>query len=202
MYINDTIKNYLDDLAARKPAPGGGSAAALEGATGCALMSMVANYTVSNKKYAGFKNRASAVLDQSSRLRDKMMELVDKDVAAYTNLSDAFKRFSNDSPELQALYKSACNVPFDICRSADEGLNIAKELVVIGNTNLVTDTAIAALMLESAFFGGKFNAYINLKYIDDKKYVRSAHKILSGLEESVPKLKEFILHKAEGIITT
>ena len=50
MYIKGSIETYLNDLAAKKSAPGGGSAAALQAATGAALMSMVANYTAGNPK--------------------------------------------------------------------------------------------------------------------------------------------------------
>ena len=46
MYVKGSIEEYLNDLAARKPAPGGGSAAALQAATGVALMSMVANAAI------------------------------------------------------------------------------------------------------------------------------------------------------------
>ncbi|HBG63060.1 MAG TPA: hypothetical protein DDX16_02260 [Candidatus Omnitrophica bacterium] len=46
MYSNQSLKHYLDNLAAKKPAPGGGSAAALVGAIGCALLSMACNGTI------------------------------------------------------------------------------------------------------------------------------------------------------------
>ncbi|MDB4349341.1 cyclodeaminase/cyclohydrolase family protein [Omnitrophica bacterium] len=200
MYIDGSIGKYLDDLAARKPAPGGGSAAALEAALGCALMSMVMNFTISNKKYEASKEKAAADLKKSEDLRRRVTDLIDADVAAYGKLSEAFKKLGKDSPELQILYKEACNVPFEICKISDEALAICKRLVEYGNKNLVTDTAIAALMLESAFFSGKFNVYINLKYIKDEKYLEEVHKLLSGLEETVPKRKEEVLHSSEEVI--
>ena len=46
MYRTQSLQQYLDDLAAKKPAPGGGSAAALVGAIGCALLSMACNGTI------------------------------------------------------------------------------------------------------------------------------------------------------------
>ena len=51
MYNEKPLRDYLNDLAARRPAPGGGSAAALSAAIGASLMSMVANYTAGNPKY-------------------------------------------------------------------------------------------------------------------------------------------------------
>jgi formiminotetrahydrofolate cyclodeaminase len=200
MYINSPLKEYLNDLAARKPAPGGGSAAALEAALGCALMSMVANYTISNKKYEQFKERAEVSLKRSEDFRKRLEELIDQDVHAYSKLSEGFKRYDKDSPELDRLYRTSCNVPLEICKIVRDAFSVCKGLVEYGNKNLITDTAISALMLESAFFGAKFNVYINLKYIKDTQYIGDVHKVLSELEKTVPKLKEEILHASEDII--
>ena len=200
MYINSSLKEYLNDLAARKPAPGGGSAAALDAALGCALMSMVANYTISNKKYEQFKERAEASLKRSEDFRKRLEELIDQDVHVYSKLSEGFKRYDKDSPELDRLYRTSCNVPFEICKIVRDAFSVCKGLVEYGNKNLITDTAISALMLESAFFGAKFNVYINLKYIRDTQYIEEVHKVLSGLKKTVPKLKEEILHASEDII--
>jgi formiminotetrahydrofolate cyclodeaminase len=77
---------------------------------------------------------------------------------------------------------------------------MCEELAGIGNKNLITDTAIAALFLESAFFAAKFNVYINLKYIKDLEFVGKIHRALAPLEDTLPKLKEEILEKCEDVI--
>ncbi|TBR15974.1 hypothetical protein EPO66_05245, partial [bacterium] len=46
VYINKSIKKYLEDLSAKKPVPGGGSASALTAALGSSLISMVVNFTL------------------------------------------------------------------------------------------------------------------------------------------------------------
>ncbi len=200
MYKDGLLTKYLDDLAAKKPAPGGGSAAALEGAIGCALISMVANFTISNKKYENVKGEAAEDLAKSEKVRNNLTALIDRDVKAYGLLSAAFKDKEADKARMQGLYKSACDVPFEICRLAGEAITIARRLIDYGNKNLITDTAIAALMLESAFFGAKFNVYINLRDIDDDEYIERIHTVLSGLGEEIPKLKEEILHRSEEVI--
>ena len=59
MYIEDSLKKYIDDLSAKLPAPGGGSAAALTGALGVSLILMVLNYTVGKEKYKKFEEELS-----------------------------------------------------------------------------------------------------------------------------------------------
>lgn len=201
VYIDRPMREYLDDLAARKPAPGGGSAAALTASIGASLMSMVANYTVGNPKYKKGEEKAARILAKVEKLRDELQGLIDEDVDAYVKLSKGMKENAGNAGRLDELYKEAAAVPFEICKIAAEALRLCGALTDCGNKNLVTDTAIAAILLEGAFFSAKFNVYINLKYIKDTGYIEGMHKELLPLEKEMPKLKEEILEKCEGIIS-
>lgn len=81
-YRNHTLKRYLDDLAAKLPAPGGGSAAALGAALGAALVSMVVNFTIGKPRYAQYDKELKAILGRSEKLREEFLRLVDLDVDA------------------------------------------------------------------------------------------------------------------------
>ena len=201
MYLNGSIKEYLDDLAARKPAPGGGSASALSAAVGVSLMSMVANYTIGNKKYQSDEKEISSLLVELDKFASELQGLVDKDVEAYSALSKKMKELDKDSPALDEAFKSAMKVPFEVCKISAETLRLCKTLAERGNKNLITDTAIAAILLEGAFFSAKYNVYINMKYIKDINFVGEVHKILVSLEEEMPKLKEDILEACEDVIS-
>jgi len=200
MYINGSIKKYLTDLSAKKPAPGGGSAAALSAAIGVSLMSMVASYTLGNPKYKKVEARAADILKRANNARSKFQKLIDADIEAYDKLSKSAKGAKGQSSRLENLYKKAAGVPLEICRTAADCLKMCEKLAQIGNKKLVTDTAIAAMLLESAFFSAKYNVYVNLKYIKDIDYVGKAYKVLTSLEEGIAKLKEEILEKCEDAI--
>lgn len=208
MYIKGSIEAYLNDLAARKPAPGGGSAAALQAATGVALMSMVANYT----------KGAESILKKTEEERKKLQELIDADVEAYSKLSSILKgmkkgkegsgnkgqdRVEDKGKEKgpgDEVYKEALKPPYEVCKIAADMLKLCDELVKCGNKNLITDTAIAAICLEGAFFAAKYNVYVNLKYIKDMDFIGSIHNVLQPFEEELPRLKEEILEKCEEVI--
>jgi methenyltetrahydrofolate cyclohydrolase len=192
MYIKGSVEKYLDDLAARKPAPGGGSAAALQAAIGVALMSMAANYT---------KDGAQEILKKTEDARKKLQGLIDADVEAYGKLSKASKESGAGSQGPgDELYKEAARVPYEICKIAASCLKLCNELIECGNKNLITDTAIAVICLEGAFFSAKYNVYVNLKYIKDMDFIGNIHKVLQPLEEELPKLKEDLLEKCEEVI--
>jgi formiminotetrahydrofolate cyclodeaminase len=200
MYAKGSVEKYLNDLAARKSAPGGGSAAALEGSIGAALMSMVANYTIGNSKYKDCEKKVSDILKKSEEARNALQGLIDLDVEAYGKLSKAMKEPSRDAAKMDALYKEAVRPPYEVCKISAEMLRVCRELVECGNRNLITDTAIAAICLEGAFFSAKFNVYINLKYIKDMDFIGGIHKVLQPLEEELPKLKEDILERCEEVV--
>lgn len=200
MYINRSLKEYLDDLSARKPAPGGGSAAALSAAIGVSLMSMVANYTTGNPKYKDVEKDAAGLLLRLEKYRDRLQDLIDEDIEAYNKLAWGLKTAGKDGSSLQGLYKDGIKPPLEVCEIACECLKLCAGLAAFGNKNLITDTAIAAIMLEGAFFSAKYNVYINLRFINDMKYIETIHNVLSPLETEVPRLKEEILEKCEDVI--
>jgi formiminotetrahydrofolate cyclodeaminase len=200
MYADESIRTYLKDLAARKPAPGGGSAAALSGAVGVSLMSMVCGFTIGNPKYKDVEDEAKEILKKCEAARQGLEKLIDEDVEAYGKLSKAIKESAKDGRTPDGPYKDALKPPFEICRIAASCLKLCGRLADIGNKNLVTDTAIAAILLEGAFFSAKYNVYINLKYIKDMGWVGCIHEAIAPLEESVPKMKEEIIEKCEEII--
>ena len=189
MYIKESIETYLNDLAARKPAPGGGSAAALNAAIGAALMSMAANYT----------EGAKGILKKTEGARKRLQALIDADIEAYGKLSRSMKE-CKDPAKLDIFYKEAVKPPYEVCKISAECLKLCEELAKCANKNLITDVAIAAICLEGAFFAAKYNVYINLKYIKDMDFIGEMHKVLQPLEGELPKLKEDILERCEEVV--
>ena len=106
MLSENTVTQFLQDLASSKPAPGGGSAAALCGAIGAALVSMVGNLTTGKKKYADVEDQIQAMLGQAETLRLKFIDLVSDDIQVYTAVSAAFK-MPRDTDELKATRQAA-----------------------------------------------------------------------------------------------
>ena len=88
-YANETIGNYLDALASRTPAPGGGSAGARGGAVGAAVAGMVAAYTLGNDKYRAVETQVRQLERQMAEARAAFLALADADAAAYSRFTAA-----------------------------------------------------------------------------------------------------------------
>ena len=165
-YTSLAIKTYLNKLAARTPAPGGGSAAALFGAIGCALLEKVVNYST-NKNNQLIKKSAALL---KKRRRD-FIRLVDEDAAVYNRLSVCYKRYGKNSAKTQAASKKATLVPLEVCKKSYEMTELCGKLQNAVNKNLISDVACAKTAFSSAFKSAKFNVDVNIKNIKDKKFV-------------------------------
>jgi methenyltetrahydrofolate cyclohydrolase len=177
MYKDKTLSQYLDDLAAKLPAPGGGSASAMAAALGAALLSMVINFTLGKPKYAVHEKELSTVLQDCERLRGEFLRLVDEDVAAYS------------SKDLQR----SLDVPLGICRLVHEAVRLCPVVCQKGNVNLVSDVAVAVALLDSAFVSAYWNADINLKMLKDDTRTRAIRQELDGYQRTIQSIR----HDAE-----
>jgi formiminotetrahydrofolate cyclodeaminase len=172
-YKNKSLKKYLDSLAARLPAPGGGSAAALTAGLGASLISMVVNFTLGKPRYAQFEKELKIILGKSEKLREEFLNLVDLDALAYKskNLRDAL------------------DVPFMVARLCFEAIKLVPPLIKKGNVHLISDVAIAAIFLEAAFSSAYFNVQINLESLKDKQLSNKIRKELDKKEKRIRKIR-------------
>ena len=174
MYNESSLKQYLNDLAAKLPTPGGGSAAALTAALGASLISMVLNFTIGKPKYAQYENELKEIFSQSEKLREQFLNLVDLDVVAYKSKN----------------IRDALDVPFMVCRLCFEGIKLCPPLIKKGNLNLISDVAVAAILLESAFACAYFNVEINLKFLKgEEKFVSQVRKELEQKAKIIKKIR-------------
>lgn len=180
-YQKKSLKIYLDDLAAKKPAPGGGSAAALVGATGCALLSMACNFTVGKDKYRDVEPEITKALKQTEALRKRFLALVDLDVKAYYRVFNSRK----GNPKVyQKNLINATKVPLEICALAIEGYRLCPLLSKIANKYLNSDVYAAKEILKSCFKSAQFNVIINLPQIKDISFVNQTKRELVNLKKN------------------
>jgi formiminotetrahydrofolate cyclodeaminase len=175
-----TIADFLDVLAAKQSTPGGGGAAALTGSQAAALLCMVANFTVGAKKYAEVQEEMKEYLAAAEALRLRLLALADEDVVAFQGVTACYAMPKESDTEkaarteaLQAALKEAARVPFNTAESALAVMKLAKPVAEKGNSNVVSDAAVALYLADAALHAAIVNVNINLKFIKDKDYVES-----------------------------
>jgi len=177
MYIEKTVRQFTEALSSKEPVPGGGGAAALAGALGNALGSMVANLTVGKEKYKDVEPEVKQILQKTQELQEKLLLLIDEDAKVFSSVAAAYKMPKNTEEEkekkrqaLEKALKEACQVPIKIMEYSLEALKLQRRLADIGNKLAISDAGVGALLLKSAVLSGKLNVYINLGGIEDVEF--------------------------------
>ena len=170
-----TVDQFLDRLASGDPTPGGGSASALAGALGAALVSMVCNLTVGREKYAAHESEVREVLAASGQLVTTLRNGIDQDAAAYDQVMAAFKLPRNTDEEkaarqaaIQKATHAASLVPLALAEASAQVIEQAERAVGRTNANAASDLAVAALLGVAALDGAAANVEINLSSLKDE----------------------------------
>jgi len=167
------LNGFLEALASDSPTPGGGSVAALAGALGAALASMVANLTIGKKKYVDVEDDMKAVLQKTEALRLELAQLIDEDAAAFGKVMKAMKLPKETDEEkaarktaMQASLIDAATVPLAVMEKCVDVIRLSKGVAEKGNKNAVSDAGVAALMGRAGAHAARLNVLINLGWIN------------------------------------
>ncbi len=199
------VTNFLDELASNAPAPGGGSVAAISGALGAALISMVCNLTLGKKGYDEVQGDIQDLLGQSEALRQELTGLLEADVAAYTAYSQANKlpretdeQKAERTRAVQAALVNATDVPMRIAEAAVKVMDLCMPTAEKGNKWAVSDAGVAVLMAEAALRSAALNVLINLGSIKDEAFVAQKRAHLDGLLAGKGAMRDEIYDYVEG----
>jgi formiminotetrahydrofolate cyclodeaminase len=200
-----TISGYLERLAAREPAPGGGAAAALHAAQGAALLGMVARYTT-GEKYAAHAAEVAGITAESDQLRSRAMELAAEDAAAFTAVTDAYKLPRGDDAQkaarsgaIAAALAGAARPPAEVVAVAARIVALAEQLLPYGNPNVVTDIAAATDAARAAATTARINVEINLGGIKDTALRSELAAAVAGVDTVTVRADAVTAAVREGI---
>ena len=204
MLVDKTVTQFLDELPSNSPAPGGGSVAALAGAAGAALASMVCSLTIGKKKYAEVQDEMKAVVEQTELLRRELTQLIDKDTEAFNAVMAAFglpkgteQEMATRSAAIQEATKAATLVPLSVMRTCEKALLHTRIVAQKGNKNSASDVGVAALMLQAGCAGAALNVRINLSGLRDAAFVQKIAQQSGEIILNVEKTAREVLTEVE-----
>lgn len=196
-----TVQDFVTAAASEAPTPGGGAVAAVTAATGAALAEMVANLTIGKKGYEDVKDVMVDLQQRAQVIRERSLELAQADADAFGLFMNALALPKETDEEkairkeaLQNAYKSAGSVPFEIGELANQIFDLADIAVQQGNTNLVTDGAIAAINARAAVRAAFLNVRINLMGIKDEAFTKEMREKMEAIESQIDAREQAIVN--------
>ncbi len=176
LMMKRSCEQYTSELASRAPVPGGGGTAALVGALGVALGSMVGNLTLGKRKYFTVQEDMLRLNNQADVLRQSLEQLVDADAAAFEPLSRAYG-LPRGTPEEQAYRASvleqaldaASAVPMEIMERCAQAIELVEEYAEKGSVMVISDAGCAAALCRAALEAASLNVFINTRSMRDRE---------------------------------
>jgi methenyltetrahydrofolate cyclohydrolase len=177
--LEQPVGQFLDQIAARSPAPGGGGAAAMTGALAAGLAAMAARFSAAQLPDAG------ELAARADHLRHRAAELVDEDAHAYGAVLDAFalpRDAAGRDQQVRAALDRAAAVPEEMTQLGAQVAELAARLAVAGNPNLRGDSLTAALLAEASARSAACLVDINVTLggLDKEVSLRAAHNVAAA----------------------
>lgn len=206
MIKNQPIQEFLDQLASSAPTPGGGGAAALMGAMGAALTSMVCNLTIGKEKYQAVEGEMKDTLKQAEELRSRLTDMVRADVAVFDKLmasyglpKDTDDQKAARSEAIQAALREATDVPLDCARACSDVIAVSRSAAEKGNLNVISDAGVSVMAAYGALKSAALNVYINAGSIKDKAFAEERlaelEKIMATADKDTDEIYNIVKNK-------
>ena len=205
MITQSSVEKFLDDLASAAPAPGGGSAAAIMGAMGAALVSMVCNVTIGKKGLEAVEPEMKSVREQCEKLRRRLTAMVAEDVAAFNGLMAAYRLPKLSEADklrraeaIQATLRAATETPLDCARACAEVIGLAQRAGENGYAGVISDAGVGVLAAHTALRSAALNVYINAPSLHDREFARQAIAEVEQLLETGGRRSEAVYALVRG----
>jgi formiminotetrahydrofolate cyclodeaminase len=206
-FADKTCNQFVNELASKSPVPGGGGVAALVGAIGVALSSMVCNLTTGKKRYAEYEDDIRDILKKAADLQQDLMKMIDDDAENFLPLSKAYGMPKDTEEEkklkeetLEKALKQACEVPVKIVKACYEAIKLHADLVDKGSRLAISDVGVGVQCLRAAIISGQLNVIININSIKDEEYVDKIRKETVDLVKEGVSNADKVYEKVENIL--
>lgn len=198
-----TVDQFVSLLASAQPVPGGGSAAAVAGSLGGALVAMVASLSTGRPKYAEHEQLLLEAKAVGEALADRLLALADEDADAFAGFGVAMKMPRDTEDEraartkaLQTAARAATEAPFRTVQACLQVALAAESMAGRSNKNASSDLEVAGLMAVAAARAAAANVFINLPSMGDdaaaEDMLARTESMVDDIERLASRIREIV----------
>ncbi len=183
-----SVRQFIEDIASRSSAPGGGSASAAIAAIGAGLGSMAAKLTLGVRKFEEIDSKMRKIILPLHEASNALIPMIDADTNAFNDYVKALglpketleeKEFRKT--KMQQGLKKAIEIPLSTMKTADIAWGAMIQVAQYGNIASKSDIEVGAKALQTGIWGAYKNVMINMKDIQDKKYENKIIKLAEAI---------------------
>jgi methenyltetrahydrofolate cyclohydrolase len=204
-YRTEPLAKYLEDAAAARPTPGGGSVAAMAGALASTMTSMAAGFTT-GPKFKAADGPARDAVAESAKLRRLLLDYAHQDMVVYEAIMAACKLPKATEAEktaradaIRAATKASLNLVQQVMSQCFLVLALSRTLTEWANPNLISDVGVAAELALGAVKAARINIEVNLAGYDiaaDAAAIRAeADGIVTEAERLAAETRQAVMTK-------
>lgn len=195
-----SVEQFVDETASESVAPGGGSTAALVGALGAALGTMVANLSSHKRGWDARWAEFSDWAERGQKIKELLVHLMDDDTRAYNRVIVAMG-MPKTTPEeraareaaMEAANLGALEVPWQVMKTAAETFDLLHAMAQDGNPASASDAGVGALCARAAVRGAWLNVRTNAKSIRNQESIAAIMKEGPAIEKESEQREKAIL---------
>lgn len=185
-----TLRGFIEEVASRSAAPGGGSVSASIAAMGTGLGCMVAQLTYGVRKFEHLDKQMREIIPPLDKITKQLIPMVDADTNAFNDYMEALKMLKNTDEEknirsaaMQEGLKKAILVPLNTMKLADSAWHWMEQIATFGNIASKSDVEVGVKALETGIWGAYKNVMINMSGIKDETFKKDITAVAEEIRE-------------------
>ncbi len=209
MYVDDSIRDYLDLIQSGDPIPGGGSVSSLVSNLGAALTLMTSNFSLDKKYFKELDSNIQEKVKQTDKDIKKSIikfnNFMDEDAEGFYSVINAYDEDINESEEekkkrLEESYKKALITPYNCSKECLNLLKLQDTIVEYGNSDTITDVGVGVILAYAALEGCLMSVKINLNYIKDENYIKEIQDDMDNIYKEASIVNDCLREKINTIL--
>jgi glutamate formiminotransferase/formiminotetrahydrofolate cyclodeaminase len=172
-----SLRAFIEEVASRSSAPGGGSVSAAMAAMGVGLGAMVGKLTYGVRKFESVDARMRKNIPPLHDAAARLIPMIDADTTAFNDFMEALRLPRTTEAErteraerMQAGLKKAIDIPLTTMKLGDGAWDALCEVARYGNPASRSDVEVGAKALETGIWGAYKNVMINMADITDNAF--------------------------------
>jgi formiminotetrahydrofolate cyclodeaminase len=175
--FDQSLNEYLENAASKKPEPGSASVSAVVAANAAAMIRMAADLTINKKGYENVQSAAEEIALAAAETMTVLKKLAIRDIEVVRCFMSVQRMPQTTEEQMQArsiemekALQNASTMPCEICKTCLRVLELAARLAPIVNKNVLSEVGTAAHIADGAMKACMLNIDSNLRFVAEPSF--------------------------------